>query len=88
MRLESEVKKWGNSLAVRITGTAAEISNLKEGTKIAIEVNKDSLIIKPQKKARKRLKLPYSEDQLVKGLSKSNSHSDLIAQPSSKEFGE
>ncbi len=47
MHIEAEIKKWGNSLALRITGAMAEIPHLKAGTKVDIEVKKEALIIKP-----------------------------------------
>ena len=33
MRVQSEIKKWGNSLALRITGAMADVPQFSEGTK-------------------------------------------------------
>ena len=39
MKVESEIKKWGNSLALRVTGIMAELPNFKDGTKVIVEVS-------------------------------------------------
>ena len=88
MRIKTEIKKWGNSLAIRISNVVAESLEFKEGTKIDIDVFKDSLVIKPRKKGKKRFKLPYSETQLLRDITVEKSHAELITQPSGKEFGE
>ncbi len=78
MRIESEIKKWGNSLALRITGVMAELPRFNAGTKVEVEVTKDSLIIKRVVKARRKLKLPYSEKELIAGLTPEKAHADLL----------
>ncbi len=47
MHIESEIKKWGNSFALRITGAIVEAFHLKVGTKVDIEITEDTLIIRP-----------------------------------------
>ncbi len=86
MHIESEIKKWGNSLALRITGAMAEVPHLKAGTKVDIEITKDALIIRPL--ARKKLELPFSESQLLSELTPSLAHADGLATPTGMEFGE
>jgi len=78
MRIESEIKKWGNSLALRITGAMADLPGFNAGTKIEVEVTKDSLIIKRAVKTRRKLKLPYNEKQLIAGLTPEKAHADLL----------
>ena len=38
MRVESEIKKWGNSLALRVTGIMADLPKFKVGTKVIVDV--------------------------------------------------
>jgi antitoxin MazE len=78
VRIESEIKKWGNSLALRITGVMADLPGLNEGTKVEVEVTKDSLVIKRAVKARRKLKLPYNEKELIAGLTPKKAHADLL----------
>lgn len=87
MLVQSEVKKWGNSLALRITGSMADIPHLKEGTPLNIEVKEDVLIIRPVREA-KESRFPFTESQLLEGLDELTSHADLaVAQFSEGELG-
>jgi len=88
MRVESEIKKWGNSLALRITGVMADVPKFSDGTKVFIEVNKDSLVIKRATEPNKKLKLPYTEKELLEGMTPYTAHADELAVISSKEMGE
>jgi len=40
MKVESEIKKWGNSLALRVTGVMAEMPKFKDGTRVIVGVSK------------------------------------------------
>jgi len=86
MIVQSEIKKWGNSLALRITTAMAELPQFKDGTKIVVEANKEGLIIKPASKQVKKLKLPYTEQALIQGMTPYNAHADELATLSSKEI--
>ena len=88
MHIESEIKRWGNSLALRITGAMAEIPNFKAGTKVDIEIRENGLLIKPITRSTKKLRLPYTEQQLVAELTPSLAHADELASLSEKEIGE
>ncbi len=89
MHIEAEIKKWGNSLALRITGAMAEIPHLKAGTKVDIEVKKEALIIKPVRvKNKRKLTLPFEEKQLLLQLTPALAHADELATPTALEIGE
>ncbi len=88
MRVHSEIKKWGNSLALRITGAMADVPQLSNGTKVVIEVNEDSLIIKRATKQKRKLKLPYSEKELLEGMTPYSAHADELATLNATEMGE
>jgi antitoxin MazE len=45
--MQTQVKKWGNSLALRIPKSLAERLALKTNTEVEIQVVGDQLIIKP-----------------------------------------
>jgi antitoxin MazE len=78
MKIESEIKKWGNSLALRITGVMADLPRFSAGTKVEVEVTKDSLVIKRAVKPRRKLILPYNEKELIAGLTPKKAHADLL----------
>jgi antitoxin MazE len=88
MHVESEIKKWGNSLALRITGAMADVPHLMVGTKVDVEVTEEALIIKPITHRKVRLRLPYTEDELLATLTPELAHADELANPSGLEFGE
>jgi len=43
------VKKWGNSLAVRIPKDIAKTLEIKDNTNLEIEIVDNALVLKPQK---------------------------------------
>lgn len=84
MIVHTKIQKWGNGLALRIAGVIREIPHFKEGTEVDIEVTKTGFTVKKTKKAQK--KLPFSEAQLLKGLSPQLAHADLLTPLLPKEF--
>ncbi|CBL46731.1 Cell growth regulatory protein MazE [gamma proteobacterium HdN1] len=87
MHIESEIKRWGNSLALRITGVMAEIPRFSDGTKVTVEVTEDALIIKRASKLKRVLSLPFTERDLLNGITPSKAHADELAAPTKKELG-
>jgi antitoxin MazE len=60
----SRIAKWGNSLGVRIPQEAAKQLHLQDGGQVSVEVMKDSLVIRPVRRARKK----WTEKELLKGV--------------------
>ena len=87
MKVESEIKKWGNSLALRVTGIMADLPGFKDGTPVIVEVNEEGIIVKPAKKVRKARELPYSEADLLQGLTPETAHADTLATLQASEIG-
>ncbi|SPF33063.1 antitoxin of the ChpA-ChpR toxin-antitoxin system [Syntrophobacter sp. SbD1] len=64
------MKKWGNSLAIRVpTGLLAEL-NLSENSTVDLRVEDGKLIIAPLQKR----KWKYSLEELLAGVSEENIH--------------
>ncbi len=59
----STVSRWGNSLGVRFPQDAVERLQLKAGGRVSVEINDDSITIRPLRKRRK-----WTEAQLLKGV--------------------
>jgi antitoxin MazE len=87
MRVDAEIKKWGNSLALRITGVMAELPRFSAGTKVTVEVTEEGFIVKKVAKAKLKLKLPYSEKALLAGMTPAKAHADELAIPRLREVG-
>ena len=87
MEIETEIKKWGNSLALRLSGAMAEMPSFAVGTKVRVGISKEGLVIKKAVNQQKKLCLPYSEKSLLKGLSPEAAHADELAAISQTELG-
>jgi len=66
--MKTAVRKWGNSLAVRLPKAVAESVELYEGTPVAIEKKDGRLLLTPLKKKE------YILATLVKGINPRNRH--------------
>lgn len=88
MKVETEIKKWGNSLALRVTGVMAEMPGFKEGAKVVVDVSTDGFMVKPVANAGKKIELPYSERELLKDLTPAKAHAEALATPTDFEMGD
>lgn len=85
LKIQSTIQKWGNSLAIRITGPLKTIPHFSANMPIEIEVNESGLTIHPIKLKKKKLVL-LSEVQLLKGLTPKKAHADELADLYHKEL--
>ena len=69
--MQTKIKKWGNSLALRIPKSFALNANLKQDELVDISIDKERIIITPigQKE--------YSLDELLAGVSEDNLHGEI-----------
>ena len=87
MRVETEIKKWGNSLALRVTGIMAEMPQFKPGTRVTVDVSRHGLVVKPATGTLGTLRFPYSESALLAGITPDSAHADILADPTGSEVG-
>ena len=87
MRMETEIKKWGNSLALRVTGAMAELPQLKPGTRVTVDVDSDGFVVKRAEGPLGTFRFPHSEAALLAGMTPENAHADLLAEPTGPEIG-
>ncbi|TAK75195.1 MAG: transcriptional regulator [Gammaproteobacteria bacterium] len=83
MKIHTTIQKWGNSLAIRITGPLKTIPHFTANMPVEIEVNEEGLTIHPLSKKRKLL---FNEAQILKGLTAENAHADEIVDIHYREF--
>ncbi|HOA73938.1 MAG TPA: AbrB/MazE/SpoVT family DNA-binding domain-containing protein [Phycisphaerae bacterium] len=77
--MTSIVRKWGNSLGVRIPRSVAEAVSLESGTQVEIKTEAGRIIITP---AAPR----YTLEDLLKRVSKKNLHEEIdFGTPQGKE---
>lgn len=65
--METQIGKWGNSLALRIPKGLADEAGLKEGGKVEVSYAEGQLVIKPSTKV-------YSLEELTAGITEDNLH--------------
>ena len=87
MRIETEIRKWGNSLALRVTGTMAELPQFKAGTKVTVDVSNEGLVVKRAIGQAGSFFFPYSERALLAGMTPDTAHADALASPEGPELG-
>ena len=86
--MQSEIKKWGNSAAIRIPSKMLAQLQIDISSTVTLEVTNGKLEIVPTNTQRRRIKLPFSESELVQGLDSQSAHSDALAQPMQDEIGD
>lgn len=76
------VRKWGNSLALRIPAHLARQLNLMENTPVECAVLDGSLVVSPVTEGQ-----PYSLDELLARVTPENIHSETnLGAPAGKEI--
>ena len=83
--MKTTVRKIGNSLGNTIPAAFARDIGLEEGSEINISIKDGNIIIEP---IRGKKRFPYSEKDLLKGLTAQTAHADELASISPKEWGE
>jgi len=69
--MQTQIKKWGNSLALRIPKLFALNANLKLNKLVNLSIDKDSIIITPISEKE------YSLKKLLEGVSENNLHGEF-----------
>ena len=87
MRVETEIKKWGNSLALRVTGAMAELPQLEPGTRVTVDVNGEGFTVRRATGRLQSFRFPESETALLEGMTAETAHADLVAEPRGRELG-
>ncbi|HEU4741630.1 MAG TPA: AbrB/MazE/SpoVT family DNA-binding domain-containing protein [Meiothermus sp.] len=68
--MKTAIRKWGNSLGLRLPKGIAEQLGLKDGSSIELELVAGGVLLKPSKVRRSR----YSIDELLRGVSRQKIH--------------
>ena len=77
--MKTKIKKWGNSLAVRIPKSLADEMALDEGSFVDLSLNDNELIIRPAEKR-------YNLRELVRRINKSNRQEEVdLGEPVGRE---
>lgn len=69
--MQTKIKKWGNSLALRIPKSFALTANLSQDELVDVSLDKDRIIITPIGEK------TYSLDELLSHVSEDNLHGEV-----------
>jgi antitoxin MazE len=67
--MNTQIGRWGNSLAVRIPGTYAKDLDLKEGMELDMSLVEGGILIRPHPSG-------YTLEELVAGITAENVHGE------------
>ncbi|MFC4352887.1 AbrB/MazE/SpoVT family DNA-binding domain-containing protein [Fodinicurvata halophila] len=79
--MQTQIKRWGNSAAIRLSSRLLAKSGLEVSSEVNIEVKDNKIIIEPLKQADRKLRLPFSEEELLDGMTPDSAHADEVARP-------
>lgn len=85
MKVKAKIQKWGNGLGLRVSGVIRDIPNFEEDAPVEIEVTENGFEVTKIKESGLQA-LPFSEAELLKGMTPETAHADIIAKPLSSEF--
>jgi antitoxin MazE len=69
--METKIKKWGNSLALRLPKKTVDFLNLKEDSLVMFDYNKNQITIKPKKEKK------YTLKELTDKITPENIHKEV-----------
>jgi antitoxin MazE len=87
MIVQTKIQRWGNGLALRLGGVLREMPHFKEGMRVNVEVTGEGITVK-KCVLDSDLLFPYTEAELLNGLTSEMAHADLLANPLSHEIGQ
>lgn len=86
-RFETTIQPWGNSLGLRITRPLSRLAHLDKGTPVTVEIVDGGLLVKPALPAFKSLDFPFTESELIEGLSPDRAHAEALPTALPSEWG-
>jgi len=86
--VHAKIQKWGNGLALRVAGVMRDIPKFQLNTPVNVEVFKDGFTVKIARPQRKVWQLPYTEAELLNGLTVKKAHADELAILQTEETGD
>lgn len=73
IHMRTKVRKWGNSLGLRLPKSAAEEARVENGSPVDVRVKNGVIVVRPLRKSRPKL------SDLLKGIRPGNLHSEVDA---------
>ena len=87
MKIHTKIQRWGNGLALRVSGAMRDIPRFRAGTEVEVEIHDNGFTVR-ERKPESYVSLPFSEEELLEGLTWESAHGDALAEPLPDETGE
>lgn len=84
MLLEAKIQKWGNGLGLRVSGMLRDLPQFTVDT--PVEINVTPLGFTVVKKSQSSKALPFSEADLLQGITTDMAHADCLVAPLETEW--
>lgn len=81
--VRAKIQRWGNGLGLRVAGLIRDIPHFTPDTAVEVEVFADGFTVRRAKQVPR--KLPYSENELLEGLTSETMQAELLAPLSAVE---
>lgn len=75
--VQTKIQRWGNGLGLRVAGVMRDLPHFTPDTAVEVEVFEDGFTVRRAKPSRG--KLPFSESELLEGLTSDTVQSELLA---------
>jgi antitoxin MazE len=85
--IQGKIQKWGNGLALRVSGLMRDIPQFEKDTLVNVEVFEDGFTVKKANPTEKRFTFPLKEAELLQELTPYNVHADELAVIADIEMG-
>ncbi|MCJ8270751.1 MAG: hypothetical protein MJK04_15275 [Psychrosphaera sp.] len=76
--IHTKIQKWGNGLALRITGLMRDIPQFEKDTLVDVEIFGDGFTVQKSMPAQKHFTFPIKEADLLEGLTSYMAHADEL----------
>ena len=86
--MKYEIKRWGNSAAIQLPRRILAQAGLELASPVNIEVEDGKIIIQALQERTRKINFPFTEAQLLQGMSAYTAHADELALPEGRETGE
>ncbi len=82
--VHTKIQRWGNGLGLRVAGLMRDIPHFAADTAIEVEVFEDGFTVRKAKQTRRTL--PFSERELLEGLTSDTAHAEMLATTAAVEL--
>nr|WP_298411290.1 AbrB/MazE/SpoVT family DNA-binding domain-containing protein [uncultured Halomonas sp.] len=77
--MKTEIKKWGNSAALRLPSIILAQAHLDVASEVEVTVEAGRIVVQPAIEPSRKIRFPFTEAQLLQELDADTGHADELA---------